>query len=89
MLHLSRKEVMFIKTMTCRQMGGPCDAPMRGNTADDVIKAGEQHIKDMVAKGDTAHAGPKKMMEEMRKNPASGMEWYKKTQSAFAALPED
>lgn len=78
-----------MKTMTCKQMGGPCDFAMHGNTADDVIKAGEQHIKDMMAKGDEAHKGPAQMMEEMRKNPASGMEWYQKTQQSFAALPED
>jgi hypothetical protein len=75
--------------MTCRQMGGPCDFAMHGNTADDVIKAGEQHIKDMVAGCDQAHEGPMKMMEDMRKNPASGMDWYVKTQNNFAALPED
>ena len=70
-------------------MGGPCDAPIRGNTADEVIKGDEAHIREMVAKGDAAHKGPMQMMDDMWKNPASGMEWYKKTQAAFAALPED
>jgi hypothetical protein len=70
-------------------MGGPCDTAMHGNTADEVIKAGEQHIKEMVAEGDESHKAAAQMMEEMRKNPASGMDWYKKTQSDFAALPED
>ncbi len=28
-----------MKTMTCTQMGGPCDVPFHGNTADEVIKA--------------------------------------------------
>ena len=28
-----------MKTMTCRQMGGSCDAPFHGKTADEVIKA--------------------------------------------------
>ncbi|CAN5231853.1 hypothetical protein BH09PAT2_BH09PAT2_07690 [soil metagenome] len=75
--------------MTCRQMGGPCDTAMHGNTADEVIKAGEKHIRDMVANGDEAHKMALNMMDEMRKNPQSGMEWYTKTQSDFAALPED
>jgi predicted small metal-binding protein len=78
-----------MKTMTCRQMGGPCDFAMRGNTADEVIIACEQHFRDMAAKGDQAHMGPMKMMEDRRKNPEAGMEWYQKTQAAFAALPED
>ncbi len=78
-----------MKTMTCKQLGGPCEFAMHGNTADEVIKAGELHLKDMAAKGDESHKPAAQMMEDMRKNPASGMEWYMKTQSDFAALPED
>jgi len=70
-------------------MGGPCDAPLKGNTADDVIKEGERHIREMVAKGDEAHKGPMKMMEDMRKNPASGKDWYVTTIKNFGLLPED
>jgi hypothetical protein len=41
-----------MKTMTCKQMGSPCDVPFHGDTADDVIKAQDAHLKEMVAKGD-------------------------------------
>ncbi len=78
-----------MKTMTCRQMGGPCDVPFHGNTADDVIKAQDAHLKEMVAKGDEAHDSALKMMQARWKNPLKGMGWYIKTQRAFAALPED
>lgn len=75
--------------MTCRQMGGPCDETLRGNTADEVIKADDQHLKDMVASGNEEHKTALAMMEDRWKNPASGMDWYKKMQADFAALPED
>lgn len=78
-----------MKTMTCRDMGGPCDAPFHGNTADEVIKAQDNHLKEMVAKGDETHKSAMQMMEDRWKNPASGMEWYTNTKNAFAALPED
>ena len=78
-----------MKTMTCRQMGGPCDAPFHGNTADDVIKAQDKHLKEMVAGGDEAHAGARKSMQGWWKNPVGGMRWYMKTKKDFAALPED
>ena len=78
-----------MKTMTCRQMGGPCDAPFHGNTADDVIKAQDKHLKEIVAKGDETHKSALKMMQDRWKNPLKGMDWYLKTQRAFAALPED
>ena len=44
-----------MKTMTCRQLGGPCDHALRGETADEVIKAQDQHLKDAVAAGDVTH----------------------------------
>jgi polyhydroxyalkanoate synthesis regulator phasin len=78
-----------MKTMTCKQMGGPCMAPIHGDTADDIIKGGEKHIRDMVAKGDMAHKEALKMMDDMRKNPAANMGWYEKFQKDFATLPDD
>ena len=38
-----------MRAMTCRQLGGPCDARLEGATADEVIKAQDQHLKDAVA----------------------------------------
>ena len=44
-----------MKTMTCKQLGGPCDLAHRGETADQVIKAQDAHLKEAVAVGDTSH----------------------------------
>ena len=78
-----------MKTMTCKQMGGPCDQAFHGETADDVINAQDQHLKDAVAAGDTAHEPANKDMRGRWKHPIKGMGWYKDTKKAFAALPED
>jgi hypothetical protein len=78
-----------MKTMTCRQMGGPCDVPLHGNTADEVIKAEDKHLKEMVASGDETHQSALKRMKGRWKNPISGMGWYMKAKRDFAALPED
>jgi hypothetical protein len=78
-----------MKTMTCRQMGGPCDYPIHGNTADDVMNKGTAHIKEMIGKGDEEHKKVKSMMDEMQKNPDSAKEWNNKFMKDFAALPED
>jgi hypothetical protein len=77
-----------VKTMTCQQLGGPCDLPLRGNTANDVIKAQDQHLKDMVAGGDDTHQSALKDMKGRWKNPIAGMGWYRKAKRDFAALPE-
>ena len=47
-----------MKTMTCRQLGGACDLALRGDTADDVIKAQDKHLKEVVAGGDEGHEPP-------------------------------
>ena len=75
--------------MTCKQMGGPCDAQFHGNSADEVIKADDQHLKDKVAEGDESHKATSEAMQERWKDPAGGMEWYQKMQADFAALTED
>ncbi len=78
-----------MKTMTCKQMGGPCDVAFQGNTADDVIKAEDKHLREVVAGGDETHREALKMMQGRWKNPIRGMGWYMKTRKDFAALPED
>jgi hypothetical protein len=70
-------------------MGGPCDVPLHGNTADEVIKAEDNHLKEMVARGDETHKSALKRMKGRWKNPISGMAWYMKTKRDFAALLED
>ena len=78
-----------MKTMTCRQLGGACDLPLRGATADDVIKAQDQHLRDAVAEGDTSHETALNEMKGRWKHPIKGMGWYKNTKREFAELPED
>jgi predicted small metal-binding protein len=78
-----------MKTMTCEQLGGPCGFQLRGNTANEVIKAQDKHLKAMVTEGDETHQSALKAMQGRWKNPLSGMGWYRKTKRDFAALPED
>lgn len=78
-----------MKTMTCRQLGGPCDQPHRGDTADDVINAQDQHLRQAVADGDTTHESALVDMKGRWKRPVSGLKWYRQAKKDFAALPDD
>jgi hypothetical protein len=78
-----------MKTMTCRQLDGPCDFELTGETADDVIKAQDQHLKDMVAAGDQSHESAAAAMKGRWKRPISGMKWYKNAKRDFAELPDN
>ena len=78
-----------MKTMTCQQLGGACGLRLRGESADEVIKAQDKHLREVVGAGDSAHEPALKDMKGRWRHPLKGMGWYKDTKSAFAALPED
>ena len=77
-----------MKTMTCKPLGGPCDLALRGETADQVIKAQDKHLKEMVANGDETHRAARESMKGRWKNTIAGMGWYRSVKREFAALPE-
>ncbi len=78
-----------MKTMTCKQLGGPCDHQLQGDSADAVIKAQDRHLRDSVAGGDDTHAGALKQMKGRWKHPVAGMGWYRDAKRQFAETPED
>lgn len=78
-----------MKTMTCRQLGGTCDEPHRGETHNDVIKAQDRHLREAVAAGDTTHEPALKDMKARWRRPVSGMRWYRQVERDFEALPSD
>ncbi len=78
-----------MKTMTCQQLGGPCDLALSGNTADEVIKLQDKHLREAVAGGDNSHQDALKAMKGRWKHPMKGMGWYRDTKKAFAELAED
>ncbi|EWT03934.1 hypothetical protein N864_16980 [Intrasporangium chromatireducens Q5-1] len=76
-----------MKTMTCRQLGGPCDVEHRGESADDVIKAQDRHLKEERA-GDTAHQSAREQMKARWRHPKRSLGWYRDAKQLFEALPE-
>jgi hypothetical protein len=78
-----------MKTMTCRQLGGPCDVAHHGDDANAVIKAQDSHLQEAVAAGDADHEAALQDMKGRWKRPISGLKWYRRAQSDFAALPDD
>ena len=78
-----------MRTMTCRQLGGPCELPLRADTADEVIKLQDAHLKKAVESGDNSHTEALAAMKGRWKHPVKGMGWYRKAKADFAALPEE
>jgi predicted small metal-binding protein len=78
-----------MKTMTCKDLGGPCEFAHRASTADEIIKAQDKHLREMVAGGDHTHTNALNEMKGRWRHPISGMGWYRATKREFAARPED
>lgn len=78
-----------MKTMTCRDLGGPCDLAHHGDSADEVIKAQDQHLKDQEKAGDASHQPARDEMKGRWKRPKKSLGWYLGVKKAFADLPED
>ncbi len=78
-----------MKTMTCQQLGGPCELGLTGADANEVIKKQDRHLREAVRAGDAAHEPAHEEMKGRWRHPIKGMGWYQDTKRAFAALPVD
>ena len=78
-----------MKTMNCRQLGGPCDLEHRGATADQVINAQDSHLKEAENAGDASHQEARDAMKGRWRRPRKSLGWYRDIKKAFAQLPED
>ena len=77
-----------MKTMTCKQLGGPCDHALRGDTVDEVHQAAGPALEGHAVAGGDDVTGP--ALGEMKgrwKHPLGGMKWYKNTKKEFADCP--
>lgn len=78
-----------MKTMTCRQLGGPCDLQHHAETADEAIKAQDRHLKEASNAGDSAHQPAHADMKSRWRHPRTAMGWYRAAKQTFADLPSD
>jgi len=77
--------------MTCKQLHGPCDALIHGETAEEMMENSQKHAMEMAANGDQLHTEAMNAMKKqhMDMNPEAVRKWMEKFQNDFAAMPED
>ncbi len=71
-----------MKTMTCSQMGGMCETPISGNTADEMIMTGMKHIE-------AAHPDMAASIKSMPIDDPKMVAWSEKFMKDWAATPEN
>ena len=78
---------LYMKKMTCIELGGACDLAFEANTFEEMAKMSKDHGTEMFQKGDEAHlAAMNKMMELMQK-PEAMEAWFEEKRKVFEALP--
>lgn len=77
-----------MRTMTCRQLGGPCETEHQRETADEIIKAQDRHLKDAEKAGDATHQEARDAMKGRWRRPKQSFDWYAGVKRTFAEQPE-
>lgn len=77
-----------MKSMTCQDLGGPCDLVHSGETADEVIVAQDAHLKEREKAGDVAHQPARDDMKGRWRRPRKSLGWYNDVKKRFADLPD-
>jgi predicted small metal-binding protein len=44
-----------MKRLTCRDLGGPCDAEFAADSFEEIGKKSQEHVMEQMQKGDAAH----------------------------------
>jgi predicted small metal-binding protein len=70
-----------MKTMTCAQMGGECDAKLTGATAEEIIMNGMKHLEE-------AHPQMAADIKSMSATDPAMVAWSGKFQKDFDAASE-
>ena len=80
-----------MKTMTCKQLYGPCDALIHGETPEEMMENSKKHAMEMIAKGDELHIDAMNTMKKQNMNMDTEAikQWMEKFQNDFATWPED
>lgn len=80
-----------MKTMTCKQLGGPCDMKFHANTFEEMVEQSKNHGMEMFQKGDAEHIRVMtEMKEKMKTQTSDDMKaWFDNKRKAFDELPEN
>jgi len=78
-----------MKTMTCKQLGGPCTMEFHATTFEEMVEKSKNHGMEMFQKGDEDHI---KVMTEMKEkmqtqSPDDMKAWFENKKKEFDALP--
>ncbi len=78
-----------MKTMTCKDLAGACDAEFHADTFDEMAEMSKKHGMEMLGQGDQAHIEAMEKMTELMIDPDAMKEWFETVRKMFESLPEN
>ena len=78
-----------MKTMTCKDLAGACDAEFHAETFDEIAEMSKKHGMEMVEQVDQAHIEAMEKMKEFMSDREAMKEWYETVQKTFDSLSEN
>jgi len=78
-----------MKSMTCRQLGGACDAIFQANSFEEIAVLSKNHAMEMFQKGDKAHLEAMNKMQELMQTPNAMKDWFETKRKEFDSLSEN
>ncbi len=75
-----------MKTMTCKDLAGACDAEFHADTFDEMAEMSKKHGMEMIGKGDQAHIEAMEKMKELMSDPEAMKEWFETVRKRFDSL---
>jgi hypothetical protein len=82
-------EVHFMKTMSCKQLGGACDKTFQASTFEDIVEQSKMHGMEMYQQQDAIHIQAMGEIQKLMQNPETMKEWFDSKKLEFDNLPED
>ncbi len=78
-----------MKTMTCKDLAGACDAEFHAETFDEMAEMSKKHGMEMLGQGDQAHIEAMEKMTELMSDPEAMKEGFETVRKMFESLPEN
>jgi len=85
----SKDNILKLKSMTCKQLGGACDTIFQADTFEEMAELSKKHGMEMLQKQDEAHITAMHQMQELIKQPGAMEKWFESKRKLFELLSGD
>ena len=77
-----------MKKMTCKQLGGACEAEFLASTFEEMAALSKKHAMEMFKNGDKAHLDAMNEMQKLMQTPNDMQAWMEEKKKQFNALSD-